>query len=55
MANSSGSSATSNFDQAATENLIKIVISPQSQLVTAHLDEDNYLLWKVQVETAVSG
>lgn len=37
------------------EKLVKSVISRQSQLVTVHLDESNYLLWKLQVETAIQG
>lgn len=55
IANSSATSSTSEFDQTTTENLIKTIVSPQSQLVTVHLEEDNYLLWKAQVETAVRG
>jgi hypothetical protein len=53
------SSATSSnpqtLYQTATESLLKTIISPQSRLITAQLEEDNYLLWKVQVETAVRG
>lgn len=32
---------------AAAENLLKATISPQIQLITAQLEEDNNLLWKV--------
>lgn len=34
---------------------MKTVIGPQSRLVTVHLSEENYLLWKLQVETALQG
>lgn len=34
---------------------MKTVVSPQSQLINVHLEEDNYLLWKFQVETAIYG
>lgn len=34
---------------------MKTLINPQSQLITIHLNEDNYLLWKFQVETAIYG
>lgn len=47
-----------NASQSTTlnvEKLVKTVISPQSQLITVHLNEDNYLLWKLQVETALQG
>lgn len=53
--NSATSTSSSNSHQNATEGLIRTVISPQNQLITAHLEEDNYLLWKVQVETAIRG
>ena len=57
-----GSSATSGNDTSTssqsmdiTDSLIKTVISPHSNLIIAHLEDDNYLLWKVQVETAARG
>ena len=58
MAEESNHSSTAdsvNNNSSDTESLIKTVVSPQSQLITVHLDEGNYLLWKVQVETAITG
>lgn len=53
--NRSSTANSANNNLSDTECLIKTVVSPQSQLITAHLDEGNYLLWKVQVETAITG
>lgn len=54
--NTSTSSANTGASQTSNaEQLIKTIISPQSQLITVHLDENNYLLWKFQVETAIEG
>lgn len=43
--NSAASENTTNSQQqstTATDELIKTVINPQSQLIIVHLDEDNY-------------
>lgn len=50
-------SSNANSSQFANtiENLIKTIISPQSQFVTVHLNEANYLLWYLQVEIAIQG
>lgn len=38
-----------------TQDLIKSIIKPQSQINTIQLDESNYLLWKFHIETAIRG
>lgn len=54
--NNCTSSANSNASQGTVaEQLIKTGISPQSQLITIQLDETNYLLWRLRVETAIQG
>lgn len=37
------------------EESLKSIINPQTQLITVTLDENNFLLWKFQVETAIRG
>lgn len=37
------------------ENISKLIIRPQSQLVANQLDETNFLLWKFQVLTSIKG
>lgn len=57
--NNSSTSANPVLNTAAssvtTENISKIIISPQTQLIQTQLDETNYLLWKFQIQTAVRG
>lgn len=36
-----------------TQDLMKAIIKPQSQLISIQLDESNYLLWKMQIETII--
>lgn len=60
MANDTNTATSANVSNnhhcsATTEKLANTVISPQNNLVTVHLSEDNYLLWKLQIETAVQG
>lgn len=38
-----------------TQELLKAMIKPQSQLITIQLDETNYLLWKFQIKTTING
>lgn len=54
---STSDSGTDNNSQALSfvHQHMKTVVNPQSQLITTHLEEDNYLLWKFQVETAICG
>ncbi|KAL5543097.1 hypothetical protein UlMin_010807 [Ulmus minor] len=37
------------------EDLLRSVINPLTQLITIKLEEDNYLLWKFQVENTIMG
>lgn len=65
MAN--GNSSQPGSDSATSQNTItdqnsktleeslKLIIKPQTQLVTVTLDESNFLLWKFQVEMAIKG
>lgn len=46
--------STSSSLKAIDESL-KLIIKPQSQLINIALDENNYLLWKFQIETAARG
>ncbi|KAJ9682208.1 hypothetical protein PVL29_018201 [Vitis rotundifolia] len=38
-----------------TDKSLRIVISPLSQLITMHLEDDNFLMWKYQIENVVRG
>ena len=38
-----------------TDESLKMVISPLSQLITMRLEDDNFLMWKYQIENAVRG
>jgi hypothetical protein len=53
----SASSISRNTDstsqKTASQDLIKALIKPQSQLINVQLDEDNFHLWKFQLETAI--
>jgi hypothetical protein len=48
-------SATSGSQSNNLQNSDLILIKPKSQVVTTSLDEDNYVLWKYQVEIALKG
>lgn len=41
--------------RSATQELIKALVKPQSQIINVQLDESNLLLWKFQIETAIKG
>lgn len=49
------SQITDQLPKAPIDDIIKTIISPQSQLITAHPDDSNYLLWKYHVEIAIRG
>ncbi|KAJ9682583.1 hypothetical protein PVL29_018495 [Vitis rotundifolia] len=38
-----------------TDESLRIVISPLSQLITMRLEDDNFLMWKYQIENVVQG
>ena len=38
-----------------TDESLRMVISPLSQLITMRLEDDNFLMWKYQIENAVRG
>ena len=40
---------------ALVEDSSKLVISPLNQLVTIWLEENNFLLWRTQVENTIKG
>lgn len=54
-ASPSSVSRTAQDQPNTTQDLIKSIIKPQSQMITIQLDGSNYLLWKFQVETAIKG
>ena len=45
-------SRTTQQQSNTTQELIKSIIKPQSQIITLQLVEPKYLLWKFQIETA---
>lgn len=53
----SSNTSNRNHTQASKtlEESLKSIINPQTQLITVTLDENNFLLWKFQVETAIKG
>mgnify|MGYP003362593823 CR=1 FL=1 len=56
VSSAQGSSNRSHQTQSdPIQDLMKTIIKPQSQLISTHLDETNYLLWKLQVETTIRG
>ena len=38
-----------------TDEYLRMVISPLSQLITMRLEDDNFLMWKYQIENVVRG
>lgn len=54
-ASSASSKTDANAVSPATESSTMSLIKPKGQIVTTQLDENNHLLWKFQVETAVRG
>lgn len=54
-ASSASSKTDANAASPATESSTVSLIKSRGQFVTTQLDEDNYLLWKFQVETTVRG
>ena len=38
-----------------TDESLRMVISPLSQLITLRLEDDNFLMWKHQIENVVRG
>lgn len=46
---------TANQGLKSLEEALKTITNPQTQLITVTLDENNFLLWKFQIETAIRG
>ena len=38
-----------------TDESLRMVISPLSQLITMRLEDDNFLMWKYQIKNVVRG
>lgn len=46
---------TGNQTLKTLEKSLKSIVNPQTQLITVTLDDDNFLLWKFQIEMAIKG
>ena len=42
-------------NSTTTYESLRMVISPLSQLITIRLEDDNFLMWKYQIENVVRG
>ena len=38
-----------------TDESLRMIISPLSQLITIRLEDDNFLMWRYQIENVVRG
>ena len=49
------SAETRRGNPTTTDESLRMVISPLSQLITMRLEDDNFLMWKYQIENVVQG
>jgi hypothetical protein len=52
---SNAASTNTNSSTKSLEEALKSITKLHAQLITTTLDENNFLLWKFQVETAIRG